>query len=210
MESYFERVVARLTAAGFRWYETANFCRQPSLADARPTLAAQPRLLARPGLPRSRDRRGLDNRRATFADDAAAGALPAALHARQGPEREVELGGLGPPLERVLLGLRLDEPLQLAGLAEAVDADAVDRLERLGPGSAQRGRRCARAHGARPFPRRRRDGAELLAQNPLPWPEATSNPSSPSGSGRSCEETSRATSRAVSRWRRARLWSEPG
>jgi hypothetical protein len=32
----------------------------------------------------------------------------------------------------VLLGLRLDEPLQLAGLAEAVDGDAVDRLERLG------------------------------------------------------------------------------
>jgi hypothetical protein len=32
----------------------------------------------------------------------------------------------------VLLGLRLDEPLQLAGLAEALDADAVDRLERLG------------------------------------------------------------------------------
>jgi hypothetical protein len=32
----------------------------------------------------------------------------------------------------VLLGLRLDEPLPLAGLAEAVDAGAVDRLERLG------------------------------------------------------------------------------
>ena len=27
MESYFEAVVATLTAAGFRWYETANFCR---------------------------------------------------------------------------------------------------------------------------------------------------------------------------------------
>ena len=27
MESYFELVVERLTGAGYRWYETANFCR---------------------------------------------------------------------------------------------------------------------------------------------------------------------------------------
>src|ERR1051326_662364 len=27
MEGYFERVVERLTGAGYRWYETANFCR---------------------------------------------------------------------------------------------------------------------------------------------------------------------------------------
>src|SRR5947209_3540916 len=26
METYFERVVETLTAAGYRWYETANFC----------------------------------------------------------------------------------------------------------------------------------------------------------------------------------------
>jgi coproporphyrinogen III oxidase-like Fe-S oxidoreductase len=26
MEGYFEQVVDRLTAAGYRWYETANFC----------------------------------------------------------------------------------------------------------------------------------------------------------------------------------------
>src|SRR5205809_7028883 len=35
MESYFERVVARVTAAGYRWYETANFCRPAGLADGR-------------------------------------------------------------------------------------------------------------------------------------------------------------------------------
>ena len=60
MEDYFERVVATLTGAGYRWYETANFCRADAWAGS--TLAAQPRLLARPGLPRARDRRGLDNR----------------------------------------------------------------------------------------------------------------------------------------------------
>ena len=26
MEGYFERVVETLTSAGYRWYETANFC----------------------------------------------------------------------------------------------------------------------------------------------------------------------------------------
>src|SRR5207237_4347128 len=31
MESYFELVVSTLTGAGYRWYETANFC----LADGR-------------------------------------------------------------------------------------------------------------------------------------------------------------------------------
>ena len=34
-----------------------------------------------------------------------------------------------------MLGLRLDEPLSLAGLEDAVDADALERLERLGPAS---------------------------------------------------------------------------
>jgi putative oxygen-independent coproporphyrinogen III oxidase len=134
MESYFERVVARLTAAGFRWYETANFCRQPSLADGRD-------LRSRHNLAywRGRDYLGLgigavstiDGRR--WRTTPRLGRYLAALHARQGPEREVEL--LAEQVrrsERVLLGLRLDEPLQLAGLAEAVDGDAVDRLERLG------------------------------------------------------------------------------
>ncbi|HMI28092.1 MAG TPA: coproporphyrinogen-III oxidase family protein, partial [Gaiellaceae bacterium] len=32
MESYFEAVVQTLTAAGYRWYETANFCRTPERA----------------------------------------------------------------------------------------------------------------------------------------------------------------------------------
>src|SRR4051812_8440662 len=39
MEDYFERVVATLTGAGYRWYETANFCRvahgaEPPKSDA--------------------------------------------------------------------------------------------------------------------------------------------------------------------------------
>src|SRR5207237_5909245 len=56
-----------------------------------------------------------------------------ALAAGRRPARELEL--LADDVlrrERVLLGLRLDEPLPLAGLEAAVDRDAVGRLERLG------------------------------------------------------------------------------
>src|SRR5437764_6545664 len=35
MESYFELVVAALTSAGYRWYETANFCRREEARDLR-------------------------------------------------------------------------------------------------------------------------------------------------------------------------------
>ena len=35
MEDYFERVVARLSGAGYRWYETANFCRADAGRDLR-------------------------------------------------------------------------------------------------------------------------------------------------------------------------------
>ena len=68
MEDYFERVVETLTGAGYRWYETANFCR--ARRRARPARAAQPRLLARARLPRDRRRRGLDGRRDALAERA--------------------------------------------------------------------------------------------------------------------------------------------
>jgi oxygen-independent coproporphyrinogen III oxidase len=135
MESYFERVVARVTAAGYRWYETANFCRQPQLADGRD-------LRSRHNLAywRSRDYLGLGigavstihGRR--WRTTPQLGAYLAALAAGERPPREVE--ELSAPVrrsERVLLGLRLDEPLTLAaGLGGAVDWSAVERLEELG------------------------------------------------------------------------------
>jgi oxygen-independent coproporphyrinogen-3 oxidase len=134
MESYFERVVARLTAAGYRWYETANFCRPAGLADGRD-------LRSRHNLAywRGRDYLGLGigavstiegRRRRTTPR---LGAYLAALTGGRTPPREIEeLSTEARRSERVLLGLRLDEPLALAGLERAVDWGAVDRLERLG------------------------------------------------------------------------------
>jgi oxygen-independent coproporphyrinogen-3 oxidase len=134
MESYFERVVERLTGAGYRWYETANFCRPPSLADERD-------LRSRHNLAywRGRDYLGLgigavstiQGRR--WKTTPRLGTYLAALAAGERPRREVE--ELPVPVrqsELVLLGLRLDEPLALDGLEGALDPAALERLERLG------------------------------------------------------------------------------
>jgi oxygen-independent coproporphyrinogen III oxidase len=141
METYFERVVARVTGAGYRWYETANFCRAPELADGRD-------LRSRHNLAywRGRDYLGLGigavstiaGRR--WRTTPRLGGYLAALAAGQRPPREVEeLPVWVRRSERLLLGLRLDEPLSLRGLEGAVDAAAVERLERLGLVESGRG-----------------------------------------------------------------------
>jgi oxygen-independent coproporphyrinogen-3 oxidase len=131
METYFERVVETLSASGYRWYETANFCR----LDAARDLRAQHNLAYWLG----RDYLGLGIGAVSTIDGLRRRNTPrlgryiAALADARTPERDLE------PLEadvrrreRVLLGLRLDEPLRLAGLDEELDRDALARLERLG------------------------------------------------------------------------------
>jgi putative oxygen-independent coproporphyrinogen III oxidase len=134
MEDYFERVVERLTGAGYRWYETANFCVWPERAEGRD-------LRARHNLAywRGRDYLGIgigavstiEGRR--WRTTPRLGAYLNALRHGQRPPREDELLTESVGLqERVLLGLRLDEPLDLDGLGAAVDDSALLRLERLG------------------------------------------------------------------------------
>jgi oxygen-independent coproporphyrinogen III oxidase len=132
MEDYFERVVARLTGAGYRWYETANFCRAD--ADGR-DLRARHNLAYWLG----RDYLGLgigavstiENRR--WRNTPRLRRYLEALAAGRPPEREVELlDGDVRARERVMLGLRLDEPLRLRGLRSALDAEGLARAERLG------------------------------------------------------------------------------
>jgi oxygen-independent coproporphyrinogen III oxidase len=131
METYFELVVEDLTSAGYRWYETANFCRTPDGRD----LRAHHNLAYWLG----RDYLGLgigavstiEGRR--WRNTPRLPAYVTALGAGRRPERELE------PLpldvrrrERVMLGLRLDEPLLVDGLTGVLDAAALDRLQRLG------------------------------------------------------------------------------
>jgi oxygen-independent coproporphyrinogen-3 oxidase len=138
MEDYFERVVTRLVGAGYRWYETSNFCRTPG-EEAR---GAQERdLRARHNLAYwlGRDYLGLgigavstiENRR--WRNTPQLGRYLEALAAGRKPEREVEELDDGVRMrERVMLGLRLDEPLAVAGLGRALDAAGLARVERLG------------------------------------------------------------------------------
>jgi oxygen-independent coproporphyrinogen-3 oxidase len=130
LESYIEQVVERLTAAGYRWYETANFCRPPDQADGR-DLRARHNL----GYWLGHDYLGLGVGAVSTIGNQRWRNAPSlrryvAAHARgERPERELEtLSESERAMERVMLGLRLDEPLTLAGLGGVVDPLALDRL----------------------------------------------------------------------------------
>jgi oxygen-independent coproporphyrinogen-3 oxidase len=134
MEGYFERVVERLTGAGYRWYETANFCRPGKPAGA-PDYRARHNLAYWLG----RDYLGLGIGAVSTVGSSRWRNLPgvaryvAALGTGKLPPRELEhVDAAVRRRERVMLGLRLDEPLPLAGLRVAVDEVALERLERLG------------------------------------------------------------------------------
>jgi oxygen-independent coproporphyrinogen III oxidase len=123
-----------LTGAGYRWYETANFCRDPGFAGGRD-------LRARHNLAywRGRDYLGLGIGAVSTVDGVRWRTAPklagyvSALARGELPEREVEpLSRDVQDAERVLLGLRLDEPLLLPGLSGALDLEGLARMERAG------------------------------------------------------------------------------
>ena len=134
MEAYVECVVETLTGAGYRWYETASFC-LPSAAAGGRDLRSRHNL----GYWLGHDYLGLgvgavstiENRRWRNAPS-----LPRYLAALEGGERPArereELTRAEQATERVMLGLRLDEPLPLDGLAGTLDAAALDRLSDAG------------------------------------------------------------------------------
>jgi oxygen-independent coproporphyrinogen III oxidase len=134
LEGYFEQVVDTLTSRGYRWYETANFCRRPELEGGR-DLRSRHNL----GYWLGRDYLGLGIGAFSTVGSTRwqntprlAGYL-AALGAGTSPPREFEpLDDDVKRRERVMLGLRLDEPLLLAGHEPALDVPALERLEALG------------------------------------------------------------------------------
>jgi oxygen-independent coproporphyrinogen-3 oxidase len=134
MEGYFERVVERLTRAGYRWYETANFCVQPSLAGGR-DLRARHNL----GYWLARDYVGIGIGAVStvgakrWRNTPRLEAYLAALERGERPPREVEpLSAAIRGEERVMLGLRLDEGLPLPRALVALDADALARMQHGG------------------------------------------------------------------------------
>jgi oxygen-independent coproporphyrinogen-3 oxidase len=134
MEGYFEQAVDMLTGAGYRWYETANFC----LAGVR---AAGRDLRARHNLAYwwGRDYLGIGMGAVSTVAGVRSRNLPglgrylAALGRGESPPRELEaLDDETSARERLLLGLRLDEPVSLSAVAEALDREAAERLARHG------------------------------------------------------------------------------
>ena len=132
MEDYFERVVTVLTGAGYRWYETANFCRLS--ADGR-DLRSHHNLAYWLG----RDYLGIGIGAVSTIETSRRRNTPRlgryleALAGGNAPERELEeLEGGVKARERVMLGLRLDEPLALTGLRQALDPAGLAKVERLG------------------------------------------------------------------------------
>jgi oxygen-independent coproporphyrinogen III oxidase len=130
MESYFELVVATLTHAGYRWYETANFCRTGNR-----DLRSGHNL----GYWLAHDYLGIGigavstigNSR--WRNAPSLGGYTSALAEGRRPPREPEKLAAGlKETERLMLGLRLDEPLPLAEIEHALDPAGLERLERLG------------------------------------------------------------------------------
>ena len=136
LEGYFERVVETLTGAGYRWYETANFCR----VDGDRELRALHNL----GIWRAADYLGIGvGAVSTLAGERrrnlpSVGRYVAALASGLAPPRDVErLDEPTRAVERLMLGLRLDEPVALSRAAPESVPDPVVNLravERLAAG----------------------------------------------------------------------------
>jgi oxygen-independent coproporphyrinogen III oxidase len=127
MEDYFERTVETLVGAGYRWYETANFCRDGFESKhnlgywlGHDYLGLGIGAVSTVGMERWRNASSL-------------GRYLAALGSAARPPRErEELDAPTKLEERLMLGLRLDEPVPLREVAAAVDPVELARLERLG------------------------------------------------------------------------------
>jgi oxygen-independent coproporphyrinogen-3 oxidase len=127
MEGYFEQVVDTLVGAGYRWYETSSFCLEGR--QARHNL----------GYWRGRDYLGIGIGAVStvaarrWRNRPSLAAYTRSLAAGHAPDRDVEvLAASARMRERLILGLRLDEPVPMEEVAGVVDAEACARLEALG------------------------------------------------------------------------------
>jgi len=119
-----------LAGAGYRWYETANFC-----LEGERDLRARHNL----GYWHGRDYLGIGIGAVSTVGGMRWRNLPsllryvAALARHEEPAREEEAIDVDTAArERLLLGLRLDRPVVLADVAGAVDPEALARLCDLG------------------------------------------------------------------------------
>jgi oxygen-independent coproporphyrinogen-3 oxidase len=127
LEGYYERVVETLEQAGYRWYETANFCRpgreaRHNLAywTGRDYLGIGVGAVSTLGLERRANRPRLE----PYLGHLATGAAPPRTIERLTPAERTA--------EKLMLGLRLAGGLTLDGLDGGVDQAELERLTGLG------------------------------------------------------------------------------
>ena len=135
LEGYFENVVDTLTGAGYRWYETANFCRPAAAAEGR-DLRAQHNL----GYWRARDYlgigigRGLDGRRHALAEHAGRRALPRRTRRRalgRSARSRSSIAGRGRP-SACSWACASTSRSRWRDWTAPLDPDGLARVERLG------------------------------------------------------------------------------
>jgi oxygen-independent coproporphyrinogen-3 oxidase len=131
MEGYVDIVVDTLTDAGFRWYETASFCRRDTERDLRghhnlgywqgsDYLGLGVGAVSTVGSVRRRNAASITRYIASLERGVAA------------PHEVEALDDATKRTERLMLGLRLDEPLGLETVSGVVDGGALTRLAGLG------------------------------------------------------------------------------
>ncbi|MFN0154329.1 MAG: coproporphyrinogen-III oxidase family protein [Gaiella sp.] len=140
MEGYFEAVVDLVSGSGYRWYETANFCLAPgsAAANGRDLRAhhnlgywhAAPYLGIGVGavstLPREGAGPAAVRRRNLPSVSRYVGAC---LGGEPAPCETEELDAATMEVERLMLGLRLDEPFELTADDSCIDSRMLEQLE---------------------------------------------------------------------------------
>jgi oxygen-independent coproporphyrinogen-3 oxidase len=131
LEDHLERIVERLTGSGYRWYETANFARIELGRDLRSTHNL--------GYWRAHDYLGVGIGAVSTVRGRRWRNVPSiarylgALEREERPPREIEeLDEATKLRERLMLGLRLDEPVTLAEVEAVLDRSALERFTKLG------------------------------------------------------------------------------
>jgi oxygen-independent coproporphyrinogen-3 oxidase len=131
LEDHLEHVVERLTGSGYRWYETANFARVEPDRDLRSAHNL--------GYWRGHDYLGIGIGAVSTLGESRWRNLPSlprylqALERGVRPPRESEALDEATKLrERLMLGLRLDEPVAMAEVEPVLDCDALAQLSDLG------------------------------------------------------------------------------
>ena len=127
LEDHYEHVIERLEGAGYRWYETANYCRDDrrcrhnlAIWRGEDYLGIGVGAVSTIGLVRRRN----GPRLAPYIESLARGEAPIRVQEALSPDERLH--------ERIMLALRLDEPLAVAPVREGLDLPEVDRLAGLG------------------------------------------------------------------------------